>query len=193
MEYILQPNRFSRLIANYSLRLRSWKLDINRPPYNKYVLIGAPHTSNWDFLMLLFIKYGGGVDLHWVGKDNAFRGPMNPFFRNLGGIPVNRRSRNNFVSQMVEVFNQRDEFVLCVAPEGTRKKAEGWKTGFYYIALGAGVPIAMAFVDYRQKVVGIGPTVIFPTGDIQADFTHIKAFYSGITGRYPDKQGEIRL
>ena len=174
------------------MRLQSWQLDINRPASPKYVLIGAPHTSNLDLTYGLILKYAGRIDLHWVGKDSAFRGPLGPIYRRLGGIPVNRRVSQNFVEQMVEQFNQRERFILAIAPEGTRHKAPGWKSGFYYIALGAGVPIALGFIDYGRKRVGVGPT-IHPSGDIQADFKQIAAFYSGMVGRYPERQGEIKL
>ena len=174
------------------MRLQSWQLDIDRPASPKYVMIGAPHTSNLDLTYGLILKYAGRIDLHWVGKDSAFRGPLGPLYRRLGGIPVNRRVSQNFVEQMVEQFNQRERFILAIAPEGTRYKAPGWKSGFYYIALGAGVPIALGFIDYGRKRVGIGPT-IHPSGDIQADFMQIKAFYAGIVGRYPERQSELKL
>ncbi len=112
--------------------------------------------------------------------------------RRLGGVPVNRAARTDFVEQIVDRYNHLDRIVLTLAPEGTRRKTAYWKTGFYYIALGAGVPIALGFVDYKNKVVGIGP-LIYPSGDIQADFAVIKAFYTKKTGKYPEEQGEIRL
>ena len=136
--------------------------------------------------------YATGIRLYWVGKDTLFRGPIAGVLRRLGGIPVNRRSRSNFVQQMVNVFNERDRFIMAISPEGTRRKTGHWKTGFYYIALGANVPIALGFVDYEKKVVGIGPK-LYPTGDIQADFIEIKNFYTTITGRHPELQGEIKL
>jgi 1-acyl-sn-glycerol-3-phosphate acyltransferase len=192
MELTLQTNRFSQPLASAILRLLSWKLEVTWPAAAKYVLIGAPHTSGWDLLYTLLFKHATGIQLRWVGKDGLFRGPLGSLLRRLGGIPVNRRTSHNFVQQMVDAFNQRDDLVLTIAPEGTRGKAEYWKTGFYYIALGAGVPIAMGFVDYRQKVVGIGPT-IFPSGDIHADFAPIKAFYIKKTGRRPELQGEPKI
>lgn len=110
----------------------------------------------------------------------------------LGGIPVNRRSRNNFVEQIVETFRQQEELVIAIAPEGSRGSTVYWKTGFYYIALGAQVPIALGFIDYPNRVVGIGPAFI-PSGDIQADFSVIKDFYTGKKGKYPHRQGEVQL
>lgn len=154
------------------------------------MLIGAPHTSNWDFFYFLLMVYAAGLKLHFVGKESLFRWPVGIVMRWLGGIPVDRRSSNNFVKQMVAVYDQHEQLVITIAPEGTRGKTDTWRTGFYYIALGAGVPIALGYIDYRRKVVGIGPTLT-PSGDIQADFERIKNFYAQKTGRYPELQGEI--
>lgn len=192
MEISLHFNPITQIIARLLLRSNSWKLDVSLPPARKFVLVGAPHTSNLDFLYLLLLRYATGVNLHWIGKDSLFRGPLGRILTRLGGIPVDRGSRNNVVGQIVEEFNRREDFVLVIAPEGTRRKSESWKTGFYYIASGAGVPIVLAYVDYRRKILGTGPTIL-PSGDIQADFEQIRRFYSGITGKYPAQQGEIKL
>jgi 1-acyl-sn-glycerol-3-phosphate acyltransferase len=185
-------NRFSQSLAKGILRLISWKLDVIYPAAPKYVLIGAPHTSGWDLFYALLLKYGSGIEMHWMGKDTLFRWPLGGILRWLGGIPVKRRSRNNFVQQVVDVVNDLDEVVIAMAPEGTRSKTKYWKTGFYYIALGAGVPIAFGFIDYGRRAVGVGQ-VITPSGDIQADIRQIKAFYAGISGRHPELQGEVRI
>ena len=192
MELSLHNNSFSQALALATLRLNSWKLDVTLPASPKFVMIGAPHTSNWDLLSALLIKYGAGLNMRWIGKDSAFHWPLGGVMRRLGGIPVNRHSSHNFVSQVVETFNRLENLVIAISPEGTRSKTHYWRTGFYYIALGAGVPIALGYVDYGNKVVGIGPSIT-PTGDIQADFVHIKEFYSGIKGRHPELQGEIKL
>lgn len=185
-------NHLSRTLAKAVLRLVSWELDVTYPGVPKYVLIGAPHTSGWDLFYALLLKYGAGIEMCWMGKDTLFRWPLGVLLRWLGGISVNRRSRHNFVQQVVDVIDQMDEVVIALAPEGTREKTEYWKTGFYYIALGAGVPIALGFIDYGKKAVGIGPCLT-PSGDIHADFQEIKAFYSGISGRHPDLQGVPRI
>ena len=185
-------NRFSQSLAKVILRLISWRLEVIYPAAPKYVLIGAPHTSGWDLFYALLLKYGAGIKMHWIGKDTLFRWPLGVILRWLGGIPVNRRSKNNFVQQVVDTFDKREEIVVAMAPEGTRSRTQYWKTGFYYIALGAEVPIALGFIDYRRKVVGIGPTIT-PSGDLQADFPQFKAFYKGISGRHPELQGEARI
>jgi 1-acyl-sn-glycerol-3-phosphate acyltransferase len=192
MELSLQTNSFFQILAKTILRLISWKLDVTLPPARKFVMVGAPHTSNLDLFYALLMTHASGINLHWIGKDSLFHWPLGGLMRWLGGIPVNRRSSNNFVQQIVDIYNQSDELVLAIAPEGTRGKADYWKTGFYYIAQGARVPIALGFIDYQERVVGIGPS-LYPTGDIQADFVKLNGFYSGITGRHPEKQGEIRI
>ena len=112
--------------------------------------------------------------------------------RSLGGIPVDRFTHNKFVDQMIAAFHKHPKFVVAISPEGTRKKTDYWRTGFYYIALGAKVPIALAYLDYRRKVGGIG-TSLMPSGDIQADMDQIREFYVDVTGKFPHQQGEVQI
>lgn len=179
-------------ISRAILRLLGWKVEATLPDTRKYVLIGAPHTSNWDFALMLLLKSAIGLKVHWIGKHSLFRWPRGWLMRQLGGIPVDRRFPHKYVDQIVAAFRQRDEMILVVAPEGTRKWTEYWKSGFYYIALGAGVPIAMGFADYPRKVGGIGASFM-PTGDIAADIARIRAFYADKQGLHPENQGEIRV
>ncbi len=183
---------FIRFLCRLILRLLGWKADITIPDTARYVIIGAPHTSNMDFFLMLLLMGVSGLQLNWVGKDTLFRKPIGGLMRKLGGVPVNRRSSNRFVDQMVAAFKEHDELALVIAPEGTRSKVHYWKTGFYYIAVGAGVPIVMAYVDAGKRTTGIGPQ-FKPTGDIQADFAVIKAFYDDKIGIHPKYQGEISL
>ncbi len=127
-----------------------------------------------------------------MGKDSLFQGPLGVFFRALGAIPVNRQKSTNLVEQIAAKYDEYDDLIIGLSPEGTRKKTGYWRTGFYYIALKADVPIVMAYIDYQNKVVGLGPS-LRPTGDIETDFEEIKNFYSGIVGKNPSKQGQIRL
>jgi 1-acyl-sn-glycerol-3-phosphate acyltransferase len=187
-----QRYTLSQSFARAVLRLFGWRVEDHRPECKKYVLIGAPHTSNWDFVYMLLFRAALGLRVHWAGKDTFFRGPWGALWKKIGGIPVNRRSRSNFVDQIVATFRQREEMILVVAPEGTRSMVGYWKSGFYYMAVGAGIPIAMGFLDYARKVGGIGPS-FYPTGDIHTDFVAIREFYAGITGRHPHRQGEIKL
>ena len=179
-------------LAQGILNWLGWRLNVNLPAERRFVLIGAPHTSNWDGILMILVKAALGIDLHFIGKDSLFRWPLGGLMRRAGGIPVNRRERKNFTQQMVELFQQREELVLVIAPEGTRSKTKRWKTGFYYIALGAGVPILMAYIDYPRKQIGLEKLLV-PTGDITSDFEKIRAYYAPFKGKYPQKQGEISL
>lgn len=192
MELTLPTRRFSQPLAAAILRLLSWKLDVNSPSVNKYVVVGAPHTSNWDFLYFLLLVHATGIKLNFVAKDSLFHWPLGGVMRRLGGIPVNRRVKNNFVNQMIVEYKCRQQLAITIAPEGTRGKTEYWRTGFYYIALGAKVPIFLGFIDYRNKVIGIGPS-LSPSGDIQSDFTFIRKFYATKTGRHPGLQGNVNI
>lgn len=155
-------------------------------------MIGYPHTSNWDVPLGLLIFAALGVRLHWIGKHTLFKKPLVWITKPLGGIPVDRDQTKNFVQAVVDVFKTTDELALAVSPEGTRIKTDFWRTGFYYIAQGAGVPIATAFLDYKNKRGGFGPP-IHPSGDIKADLEIIKAFYADKPGRFPQEMGTIRL
>ncbi|UCH58358.1 MAG: lysophospholipid acyltransferase family protein [Anaerolineales bacterium] len=183
---------FSQILSKWIMRLIGWRILGEQPAFRRYVLIGAPHTSNWDFIIAMLMKYSLQMRFHFIGKDSLFRGPMGTIMRRLGGIPVRRESRSNFVAQIVAEFEQREDLIIVISPEGTRSKSPYWKTGFYYIALGAKVPVVMAYLDYKIKVIGFGPSFV-PTGDIQADFAHIRELYADKSGKYPDKQGAIEL
>lgn len=174
------------------LRLQRWQIVGQFPDLPKYVVVGAPHTTNWDFFYSLLLKGATGVDLHWVGKDSLFRWPLGSLMKWLGGIPVNRRSRNNFVDQMVALFQRSDHLALAIAPEGTRRKAHYWKTGFYRMAEGANIPIVLIAINYDSRALEIGP-LLFPSGDIEKDFEIIRKFYAGKRGKYPAKQSEVQL
>ncbi len=187
-----QKSSISQILANSILRALSWKMTLNLPPFPKYVIIAAPHTSNWDFVYFILLKFASGINFRWIGKESLFRWPVGIVMKRLGGIPVDRSVRNNFVAQIVKLFNEREELIIIIAPEGTRSKSQYWKTGFYYIALGARVPISLGFIDYRTREIGTGPYFV-PTGDIQADFACIKEFYNGKRGKNPLSQGEVRL
>lgn len=185
-------SRFAKWLIGFSFRLSGWRLEGTRPGYEKFLAIGAHHTSNWDFLLMLAVAFGFDINVRWMGKDSLFRWPWGWFFRFCGGVPVDRSKSQNLVEQSIEQFREHDKFVIAIAPEGTRKKSSHWKTGFYHIAAGAGVPIVMAFLDFRRKAAGLGPTLM-PTGDIEADFQKIREFYLTVTPKYPDQMGEIAL
>lgn len=186
------PISLGQYIARAILRAISWEWQLTLPENPKFIVIGAPHTSNMDFVFMLLLKFASGLKLHWIGKHTIFKPPLGGLMRRLGGIPVDRRSSNNLVESIVGVIKQQDKYIVAIAPEGTRSKSKYWRTGFYYIALGAEIPIAMGYIDYKEKVVGIGPS-FSPSGDIHADFVGIQNFYAGKIGKYPHKQGPLQL
>jgi len=164
-----------------------WKLVGNFPKnLKKYVIIAAPHTSWQDFPIGILARNTSGIKINFIGKDSLFKGPFGFIFRSLGGTPVDRSQSNNLVDAIVDVFNSKEEFRLALLPEGTRKKVERWKTGFYYIAKGAKVPIVMATLDFGKKQVKISEPY-YPTDDIQKDFEYFKSFYIDVLGKKPEQ------
>lgn len=179
---------FSKII----LKLIGWKVDVTLPQEKKFIMIGAPHTTNWDLPIGLLCFWSVPIHLTWVAKKQLFVGPFNIFFRALGGIPVDRSVRTGFIEQITQQFDEHDEMVFGLTPEGTRSKTAYWKTGFYYIALKAKVPICLAYVDYPSRTIGFGKTIM-PTGDIEKDFEVIKTFYRDKKGKYPENQGPVEI
>ena len=181
-----------KILSKIILKLIGWHVDVTLPEEKKFVLIGAPHTTNWDLPIGLLCFWSVPIRLTWVGKKQLFVGPLDTIFRALGGIPVDRSVHTGFIEQIAHQFDSRDEMIFGITPEGTRSKTEYWKTGFYYIALEANVPICLAYVDYPSRTIGFGK-MIKPTGDIDKDFEIIKAFYQDKTGKHPEKQGPVRI
>lgn len=183
---------FLKWFSKGYLKLFGWKVEGSVPENIKCVMIAAPHTSNWDFPITMFLSMALGAKVYWMGKDKLFKKPFGPIMRWFGGIAVDRSKANNVVSQMVEVFGSHDELIVIIPPEGTRGHVTYWKTGFYHIAHGAQVPILCGFVDYARKAGGIGPT-IYTTGDIEADMQTIQAFYVTVKGKYPEKSSLAKV
>ena len=187
---------FDTLIVNTVLRTLSiaflkctgWKVEGTLPPNGqKSVLIAAPHTSNWDLPYTLMVAFSLRLNVYWMGKHQLFRFPFRGIMMWLGGIPVTRETKNNVVAASVAAIQAADgPLQLIVPPEGTRNHNRYWKTGFYYIAVGAQVPIVMAYMDYQRKISGLGP-VFQPTGDLEADMLAIKAFYAPFKGKNADQ------
>ena len=166
------------------LKLAGWRIEGTLPETaRKCVLIAAPHTSNWDLPYTLMTAFVLRLNVYWMGKASIFRPPFGPLMRWLGGIAVQRDQSNNLVAGSAAALKVAQGSVqLIVPPEGTRSKTTQWRTGFYYIALGAEVPILLAFMDYTHKRAGLGP-VFQPTGDIERDMRDIKAFYAPFRGK----------
>ncbi len=162
-----------------------WKAEGKKPNFKKYVLIAAPHTSNWDFVYTMLVAFILQIKIYMMGKQELFRPPFGKIVKWLGVIPIDRSKSNNTVANIVQTFNKHDELIVVIPPSGTRKKVMYWKSGFYHIARGANVPIVMGYIDYRRKAGGLGMSII-PTGDIDADMVVIRSFYKGVTGKYPE-------
>ena len=166
------------------LNLTGWKVEGALPAEaSKSVFIAAPHTSNWDLPYTLMVCFVLRANIVWMGKSSIFKWPFGSVMRWLGGISVNREQSTNLVAASAQALAAADDSVqLIVPPEGTRGKTRHWKTGFYYIALQAKVPIVMAYMDYSQKRSGLGP-LFYPSGDIEKDMVAIKAFYAPMKGK----------
>jgi len=160
------------------------------PDVDKFVIIAAPHTSNWDLPLMLACAYVSNLKISWLGKSTIFRGIGRPFFSWLGGVPVDRTASTGMVAQVAEIYKQREQLAIAIPPSGTRTRTDGWKTGFYYIALEAGVPIVMSYLDFSKREAGFGP-MIMPSGDIEADFEIFREFYKEKRGRYPEWTSEV--
>lgn len=181
-------NTLLRALSLAFLKLTGWKVEGQLPANGeKCVLIAAPHTSNWDLPYTLMLAFSLHLRVYWMGKQSLFRAPFGGVMRWLGGIPVNREQSSNLVASSAQAMRAaKGPMQLIVPPEGTRGKTRHWKTGFYFIAQEAGVPIVLAFVDYGRKVGGLGP-VFEPTGDLERDMADIKAFYAPIKGKNADQ------
>ncbi len=169
------------------LKVFGWRREGQIPDVPKFVAISAPHTSNWDLVIGLMLAFAFRVKVCWMGKDSLFRGPFSMVFKWLGGIPVDRSKSTGMVAQAIQAFHENERMIMIIAPEGTRSCTSHWRSGFYHIARGAGVPIVLGFIDYRQKAAGIGP-LMTPTGDIDADMKAIRAFYASVTPKHPDRK-----
>lgn len=179
-----------KAISKALLHLAGWKLGPIGEDVPKAVVCVAPHTSNWDFIVGKLFYTALGRNAGFLIKKEWFFFPFNLFFGWLGGVPVDRRKRTSVTDQMVEVFAERKKFQLAVTPEGTRKRVNEWKKGFYYIALKANVPILLAYFDYEKKEVGI-KTIFYPTGNIDEDIYKIRTYYRGVKGCNPKNFVEV--
>jgi len=177
-------NTLLRAFSIGFLKVTGWRVEGALPAHAaRSVLIAAPHTSNWDLPYTLMVAFALRLNIRWMGKQSIFRAPFGGVMRWLGGISVNREQSTNLVAASAKAIREADgPLQLIVPPEGTRSKTRYWKTGFYYIAREAQVPIVMAYMDYERKISGLGP-LFEPTGDVDADMAAIKAFYAPFKGK----------
>ncbi len=183
-------SKLLRGLSKALLRLFGWRVQGRLPDLPKFVIVGAPHTSNWDFVMFLALAFVLEAKVRFMGKAELFRGPFGKFFRWCGGVPVDRSRSQGLVEQMVQAVRKADHFQLVITPEGTRSKVGEWKRGFHHIARSAGIPVVAGFVDSVSKTCGIGPTFAL-TDDIKADIGRIQAFFKDKTGINPRLTSEL--
>ncbi len=179
-------------LAKFIFRAGGWKTVGEVPDLEKAVFIAAPHTSNWDGFWLLVYKVAINVDVRFLGKHTLFWWPLGAILKSFGAMPIDRSHAGNVVPQLIDAFEKTDHLFLALSPEGTRKWIPYWKTGFYRIADAAKVPIVLAFIDYKEKQIGIGPTL--PVGQpLDEVLDTISKFYAPFIGRCPEKQGPIEF
>lgn len=181
---------FMHHLASMLLRAFGWRVEGSLPDLPKFVIIGAPHTSNWDFVLFLGIVFQLRANLRFMGKAELFRPPFGGFFRYCGGIPVDRSKSTGLVEQTVEAIRGSPEFQLMITPEGTRYRVDEWKRGFYHIARQAGIPVVLAVLDGIRKTVHVGQVVNL-TGDIEADLRTIQGYYKGMVGIHPMRARKV--
>ncbi|MFU8822315.1 MAG: 1-acyl-sn-glycerol-3-phosphate acyltransferase [Gammaproteobacteria bacterium] len=174
------------------LRLFGWRILTAPLPGPKGVIIVYPHTSNWDFIIGLLYRLGTGLQTNWMGKDTMFFWPLRRMFERMGGVPINRREPRGFIRDMLTAYREREWLWLSLAPEGTRAPSDHLKSGFYQLAVGAGVPCGLGFIDYRTKSVGIQTFVRF-SGNAEEDLAVIRDFYADKGGKFPEKASQIRF
>lgn len=176
-----------RVIARIYFAIIGWRTYNGIPAeVKKYVMIGAPHTSNWDFPIAMAALLLMRVKVNYLAKKELFKFPLGIIMRYFGGISVDRSKNTRMVDSMISEFKKHNDLVLLVPPEGTRGYVKEWKSGFYYVALGAGVPIALAYLNYAKKEAGIAK-LFYPSGDYAKDIEEIKSFYRGITAKHPER------
>ena len=179
-------SRILRRVLLWYFRSRGWTIVGAAPADRRCVIIAVPHTSNWDFINYLGVIDGLGIKAHFMAKRSLFRWPLNRFMTDMGGVSVDQAGGKNYVDAMVAEFARRKEFMLTIAPEGTRGAVKQWRTGFYHIAVAAGVPIVCGMMDYDKKTGGLG-RAIMPTGDYAADMKLIFEAYRNVRPRHPER------
>ena len=179
-------NLLTKALGRFLFFLSGWRVEGKFPNIPKFIIIFAPHTSWWDFLPLIASMLSMGFRCSWMMADGFFWGPMDSFWRWFGAVPIDRSNRHNYVEQLADQFKTSSGFILTISPEGIRIKVDSWKTGFYYIAKSADVPLLPVAVDYEKKIVGINE-IYYTTDDIDTDMVKLHSYFEGITAKYPDQ------
>jgi 1-acyl-sn-glycerol-3-phosphate acyltransferase len=190
------PRSLTERLGYLALRLSGWRVVGIRPVAPKFLIIVAPHTSNRDLLVGLACGYGAGILSRWpygfFVKAGLFRGPLAPVFRVLGGIPIDRSAPHDAVRQSVEILLRRERYLLVITPEGTRRRTERWRSGFYHIARNAGLPVVPVYFDYARRECRLGPATEI-SGNHEVDLEIFRRFYGGVTAKHPQRFGPIRF
>lgn len=179
------PKRGSKVtkkVVGWLFQALGWRYEGTLPNVPKLVLVGAPHTSNWDFFLAMGVMFSLDIHMSWLAKHTFVNGPFGSILRRLGGIPVDRTAAHGLVEQIVQEYKRREHLFLAISPEGTRSKVRRWRTGFYYIAMGANVPILPVVADYGRKVIALCEP-IWPSGNIEEDMARLQANFSGVFGK----------
>ncbi|WP_337192859.1 lysophospholipid acyltransferase family protein [Alteraurantiacibacter buctensis] len=182
-----KPSLSSRLmwrLLGWLFRVKGWRVEGRAPDLPKFIIVGAPHTSNWDFVFFAGAVEQLGIEPSFIGKHTLFRWPLRRFMYDMGGMPVDRSKPGGYVRSVIRGFEQAGRMALVIAPEGTRGSTGKWRSGFYHIAMGAQVPIVPAWVDHQRMVGGMGDPVM-PTGDYRADMLRLLAYYRRVMPRCP--------
>ena len=176
-----------KTLSLFILKVLGWRIEGNfSPDVKKCVVVAAPHTSNWDFVLGRAALYVLGINVKYLIKKSFFVFPLNLFFKFTGGIAVDRSKHNNLVDALADLFNHYKDLKIMITPEGTRTRVDKWKTGFYHVARKAGVPVVFGFLDYRHKIAGVGPTY-YLTGNFNRDMAYIQQFYQDKNAKFPEK------
>ena len=178
-------SRWRRWVGGIGLALAGWRIEGNLPNLRKFVLIVAPHTSNWDFVIGFLVYLALQLETHWFAKHTALRGPLGPLGRHFGAVAIDRSRAGNVVQAYIEEFARRERMVITIAPEGTRRRVADWKHGFHHVARGAGVPIVPAALDFSRRRIVLGEPVM-PSDDYVADMAKIKPFFRAEMARHPE-------
>lgn len=179
-------SRIVKRIIVWIYKYHGWKAIGEAPKDKRFIIVAAPHTSNWDFLYFIGLTNELGIQPHFMAKESLFRWPWKNFLLDMGGVPIDRSGGKDIVASMVEEFSKRKEFMLTIAPEGTRSSVQQWKTGFYHIARKANVPIVIGMMDYGNKTGGLLQSFM-TTGDYKNDMKVVEKNYKSVTPKHPDK------
>jgi 1-acyl-sn-glycerol-3-phosphate acyltransferase len=190
--YLFGPSTLTQRLALRALRLLGWSVSSAPPPGPKGLIVVYPHTSNWDFVYGVLFRFGTAMPAGFLAKDSLFRGPFGSWLRRIGGVSVNRRSPQGIIERLMAEFRKRSSMWLAIPVEGTRAYTDHWKSGFYHLAVAGNLPVALGYIDYRTRTVGVD-TYVTLTGDEEKDLAVMRDFYADKTGRHPERAGEIRL